>query len=156
MSQINHRTPSPKGFVIRDSPTSYAPPPFSRETEAYSRRGQARIETAQIDYQMLRGATEYRTSWQTQLTQQLAQESTTVMRVAPAEMAVHTRVYHVLTGTLPGIPVGIARTRRREKNRCTQQGKAVKSVTHHARARHSVSNGTKQQHHSQATKVFKH
>lgn len=30
------------------------------------------------------------------------------MRVAPADMAVHTRVYHDLTGTLPGIPVGIA------------------------------------------------
>ena len=30
------------------------------------------------------------------------------MRVAPADMAVHIRVCHDLTGTLPGIPVGIA------------------------------------------------
>ena len=43
-----------------------------------------------------------------QLTQLLAQEPTTVLRVAPADMAVHTRVHRDLTGTLPGIPVGIA------------------------------------------------
>ena len=30
------------------------------------------------------------------------------MRVAPADLAVRTRVYYDLTGTLPGIPVGIA------------------------------------------------
>ena len=30
------------------------------------------------------------------------------MTVAPADMAVHTRVCHDLTGTLLGIPVGIA------------------------------------------------
>ena len=65
------------------------------------------------------------------------------MRVAPAETAVHTRAYHELAGVLPGIPVGIAEARRREENVCTQRGEAVRSVTLHARAPHSVPNGTK-------------
>ena len=58
MSRIDRRIPSPKGFATRDNLTFFAPPPFSRETEAYSRRGRARTEAAQIDPQMLRGVTE--------------------------------------------------------------------------------------------------
>ena len=78
------------------------------------------------------------------------------MRVAPADMAVHTSAYHDLTGTLPGVPVGIAGARRREENCCTQRGEAVRSVTLHVRAQHSVPNGTKQPHHLQAKKLFNH
>ena len=78
------------------------------------------------------------------------------MRVAPADMAVHTRVYHDLTGTLPGIPVGIAGAKRREENFCTQRGEAVRSVTLHARARHSVPDGTKQQHHVKPQTILFH
>ena len=78
------------------------------------------------------------------------------MRVALADTVVHTRVYHDLTGTLPGIPVGINGARRREENCRIQPGEAVGSVILHARARHSVPSGTNQQHHGQATKLFEH
>ena len=57
---------------------------------------------------MLRGVTENRTIWQTLLTQLSAQKSTTVMGVAPADIAVHRRVYHDLTSILLGIPVGVS------------------------------------------------
>ena len=65
MSRIDRRIPSPKGFATRNNPTFFAPPPFSREVEAYSRRGRARIETAQIDSQMLGGVIEQQTGWNT-------------------------------------------------------------------------------------------
>ena len=75
-------------------------------------------------------------------------------RVASADTAVHTRVYHGLTGPLPGISLRIAGEMRREEKCCTQRGEAVRSVTLHARALHSVPNVTKQQHQRHATFWF--
>ena len=76
------------------------------------------------------------------------------MRVAPAAMAVHTRFYHDLMGTLPSIPVGIAGGKETLVKLLYPTVRGCKKRDTSCPCPTRRYNGTKQQHHRLVTKLF--
>lgn len=91
---------------------------------------------------MLRGVAKITNKLEAQVAQLYAYESTTVMSVAPSDMAVYTRVYYDQTGTTRNSGDN-SRARGVQKIVVPIGSEAVRSVTPHDRALDVVTMGLK-------------